>query len=156
MTHGDRSGTRGASRQHAPDTSRFAALARAAIEKHVPESRTAQAAWDLAPGLIWAAWPREDGCWLALGLRRHLDWMTGEAAISRSRSDPETLPLWTGEESAPAGAGYRIRLGLLLHDQDRWWPAGATPKEESERLEWLVIQLRARATGHFARHPVAG
>jgi hypothetical protein len=47
-----------------------------------------------------------------------------------------------------------VRLGELLHDEDRWWPAGGTESELSERLEWLVIQLRARAEGYFARHPI--
>jgi hypothetical protein len=131
----------------------FVVAARAAIEKHVAESRTAAAAWHSGTGVVWVQWPREDGALVGLGLRRHLDWVTGEAALSRAGVDPESLPLWTGEgESVPQG--YRVRLGVLLHDEDRWWPAGVSARELAERLEWLVIQLRVKATTHFAKNPL--
>lgn len=131
----------------------FVQAARAAIEKHVPESRTAAAEWHPGPGILWVRWPREDGTRFGLALRRHLDWVTGEAMLSRGTGDPERLPLATGE-SPPSLAGYRVRLGVLLHDEDRWWPAGVTAGELAERLEWLVLQLRVKAEGYFARHPL--
>jgi hypothetical protein len=134
------------------DTTSFSVIARAAIEKHVPESRTGAASWRVGPGMVWVRWPRGDGTTFALGLRRHLDWVTGAAALSHEESDPETLPFWT-DGAGPAG-GYRIRLGVLLHDEDRWWPAGATTRALSERLHWMALQLRVKAETHFARYPV--
>ncbi|HTM57586.1 MAG TPA: hypothetical protein VL123_04150 [Candidatus Udaeobacter sp.] len=135
-------------------TTSFAVIARAAIEKHVPESRTGSAVWRVSPGMVWVRWPRGDGSWFALGLRRHLDWVTGEAALSREDADPETLPLWTDPEGSRSPAGYRIRLGVLLHDEDRWWPAGTTARALSERLHEMALQLRVKAEPHFARNPV--
>jgi hypothetical protein len=135
-------------------TTAFASVARAAIEKHVPEARTGAATWHPGAGSVWVLWPREEGGWAALGLRRHLDWVTGEAARGRGSVDPESLPLTTDTEELPA-SGYRIRLGVLLHDEDRWWPAGASASELRERLEWLALQLRARSESHFARHPLS-
>ncbi len=102
----------------------FVRAARAAIEKHVAEARTGAAEWRPGAGIIWVRWPRPDGTWFGLALRRHLDWVTGEASLAREAGDPEALPLWTGEGTA-APNGYRIRLGVLLHDEDRWWPGSA-------------------------------
>jgi hypothetical protein len=138
-------------------TSAFSIAARAAIEKHVPEARTAAARWHFGPGSVWVIWTREGGDAFALGLRRHLDWVTGEAALGRGAMDPDKLPLTTGgDDDANSATGYRVRLGVLLHDEDRWWPAGSTPEELKERLEWLVIQLRVKAESHVGRHPLAG
>ena len=136
-------------------TTTFVRAARAAIEKHVAESRTGAAEWRPGAGIIWVRWPRGEGTYFGIGLRRHLDWVTGEASLAREACDPETLPLWTGEGAgAPSPNGYRIRLGVLLHDEDRWWPAGVSARELNERLEWLVLQLRVKAESHFARHPL--
>lgn len=133
----------------------FALLARAAIEKQFPAARTAAAGWRLAPGHVWASWPRADGLIQAVGARRHLDWVTGEAALMRAAGDPDALPAWTGDE-VPAGAheGYRVRLGDLLGDGDRWWPAGEGPRELAQRLEWILIQLMVKTEAHFGRHPL--
>ena len=130
----------------------FASHARAAVEKLVSEARTDSAVWKLSPNAAWVRLPREDGSWHYLGLKRHLDWITGEAAISREPVDLDKLPLWTG--APPAGApGYRIRLGELMHDEDRWWPIEEGERERRERLEWLALQLSVKSATHFARHP---
>lgn len=132
----------------------FAQRARAAIEKHVGEARMPAAEWTTGLNLAWLRWRREDGSWFYLGLRRHLDWVTGEAGIARQAVPLEDLPIVAAEEPSPKGAlGYRIRLGHLLHDEDRWWPAGATPTEERERLEWIALQLRISAEAQFRRIP---
>jgi hypothetical protein len=130
----------------------FASQARAAMEKHVSEARTAKAVWKLSPNMAWVRIPRDDGSWQYLGLRRHLDWITGEAAISREPIDLEKLPLWTGAPPADA-PGYRIRLGELMHEGDRWWPVDEDERERRERIEWLVLQLSVKSATHFARHP---
>lgn len=133
----------------------FARLARAAIEKQFPPARTPAAEWRIAPGHVWVSWPREDGLIEAVGARRHLDWVTGEAALMREPRDPDTLPAWTGDD-VPGGAreGYRIRLGDLIGDGDRWWPAGAGTTELARQLEWITVQLMAKAEAHFSRHPL--
>jgi hypothetical protein len=133
----------------------FARLARAAIEKQFPSARTTAAQWRVEPGHVWASWPREDGLIQSVGARRHLDWVTGEAALMRIARDPDTLPAWTGDD-VPAGAaqGYRIRLGDLLGDGDRWWPAGERPAELAQRLEWILLQLVVKTDAHFSRHPL--
>jgi hypothetical protein len=130
----------------------FASQARDAMEKYVSEARTGSAVWKLSPNAAWVRMPREDDSWHYLGLRRHLDWVTGEAGISREPVEFEKLPLWTGAPPADA-PGYRIRLGELMHDEDRWWPVGADEREQRERLEWLVLQLSVKSATHFVRHP---
>jgi hypothetical protein len=139
----------------APARRTFAQRARAAIQKHIGEARTPAAHWTTAINLAWVRWAREDGTHFYLALRRHLDWVTGEAAIARAPLPLEDLPLLAADDAVPAGApGYRIRLGALLHDEDRWWPAGASPAEEQEQLEWLALQLRTSAESHFRRRPI--
>ncbi len=132
----------------------FARLARDVLEKHVLEVRGATALWAAGPNLARVRWRRADGAYIHLALRRHLDWVTGEAGISREAVELDALPLGAPEASAAAPAGYRIRLGDLLQEGDRWWPAGADRDELCERLEWLALQLKVRADGHFARHPL--
>ena len=133
----------------------FARIARAAIEKQFPPARTEAAKWHVAPGHVWVTWPREDGLIQAVGARRHLDWVTAEAAMMREARDPDTLPAWTGDEvPAEAREGYRVRLGDLLGDGDRWWPAGERPTQLVERLEWILIQLMVKMDAHFMRHPL--
>jgi len=106
---------------------------------------------------VWASWPREDGLIQAIGARRHLDWVTGEAALMRGAGDPDSLPAWTGDE-VPSGArdGYRVRLGDLLGDGDRWWPAGETSAQLAKQLEWILVQLMVKTEAHFLRHPLPG
>ena len=134
---------------------RFASLARAAIEKHVPESRGGRSHWVERPNLSWVCWPRAGGGYSYLALRRHLGWVTGEAAIAGEPIALEDLPLGSADAQA-ATAGHRVRLGDLLGEEDRWWPAGATPAETSRQLEWIVLQIRVKAEAYFARHPPSG
>ncbi len=138
----------------APSDTSFARLARAAIEKHVAEARTAEAHWKLGPNLAWVRWSR-DGSYFYLALRRHLDWVTGEAGVSETPLEFEQLALIAAAEPPAArpaaGEGWRVRLATLLEGEDRWWPAGATPGELSEQLEWLALQLRVRGEGFFGR-----
>ena len=130
----------------------FATLARAAIEKHVPESRRPGVHWVLRPNLAWVRWARSGGGFSFLALRRHLNWVTGEAAIAADARAMEELPL--GAAAAPPdAAGYRVRLGEMLGEADRWWPAGASATETSRQLEWIVLQLRVKADLWFSRHP---
>ncbi|MGH7741576.1 MAG: hypothetical protein ACRENS_06085 [Candidatus Eiseniibacteriota bacterium] len=136
-------------------SSSFALLARAAIEKQFAAARGTKVQWRTAPGHVWASWPRPDGKIEAVGARRHLDWLTGEAALMRVDRDPDTLPGWTGDDVPPgAREGYRVRLGDLLGDGDRWWPAGERPEELAAQLEWILIQLSVKLEAHFARHPL--
>lgn len=117
----------------------FARLARAAIEKRVSEARTEAARWGFKPNLAWVGWTLEDGRSVFLGLRRHLDWVTGEIAVCDTASDLEDVPL--ANDVAPNASG-RFRLGDLVGEDDRWWPAGDTPAEQVEQLEWIALQLR--------------
>lgn len=136
-------------------SSTFARVARAGIEKQFPPARTPGAHWRLSPGHVWVSWPRHDGLIQSVGARRHLDWVTGEAALMREPGDPDALPAWTGDEVPPgAHTGYRIRLGDLLGDGDRWWPAGERPAELATQLEWILIQLMVKIDAHFAAHPL--
>jgi hypothetical protein len=125
----------------------FARAARLAIEKRVPEARTPSATWGFKPNLAWVGWRLQDGRHAYIGLRRHLDWVTGEMATSESAILFDELPLLgdRGLDSADHVTGGRVRLGVLLHDEDRWWPAGETESELVERLEWLALQLRVKA-----------
>ena len=128
----------------------FAALARAAIEKHVPETRAADASWSLGANAVWVRWTLEASRFAYLGLHRHLNWLSGEAGISRAPVALADLHALPGEPSGPV-AGYRIRLGHLLDDQDRWWPAGPDQGQLIERLEWLALQLRVKGNAFFSR-----
>ena len=88
-----------------------------------------------------------------LALRRHLGWVTGEAALAVEPLDLDDLPLGvTG--ALPDAAGYRVRLGELLGGEDRWWPAGSGEEETGRQLEWIVLQIRVKADAWFARHPL--
>jgi hypothetical protein len=122
---------------------RFPEMAREALLKHVAEARKDSAEWGRAPGLVWVRWARADGKFVSIGLRRHLDWVTGEIGISPKPVAHDALPLELGESFDKSA--FRIRLGVLLHEEDRWWPVGETTREIRERLEGLVLQLRVRA-----------
>ena len=130
----------------------FARMARAALEKSVPEARTEAAIWGFKPNLAWVKWTLGDGRSAFLGLRRHLNWVTGEIAISKTESDLDDVPL-AGAESAPEG---RMRLGDLVGEDDRWWPAGDSPSMQADQLEWIAVQLRVhlerRIHPHTRRH----
>jgi len=122
---------------------RFPEMAREALEKHVPEARTEAAVWGRRPGIVWVGWRRPDGRHSSIALRRHLDWATGEVGISPEPVAHDVLPLELGVSfDKPA---FRVRLGVLMHEEDRWWPVGKTTREIRERLEGLVLQLRAKA-----------
>ena len=133
----------------------FARHARAALEKFVPETRTAGAHWTVGVNEAWARFPRADGFHAYVALRRHLDWLTGEAGISR---EPQALSdLFPLPGTAPADApGFRIRLGILLHGEDRWWPAGDSERELVGRLEYLALQLAAKGRTYFRSWPEGG
>jgi hypothetical protein len=113
----------------------------------VAESRTPGADWTFKPNVAWVRWPLADGRHAAVGLRRHLDWVTGEVALSRTDQPVEALPLLAearfDDDQAPDGA--RVRLGVLLHDEDRWWPAGETERDLAEILGWIALQLRVKS-----------
>ncbi|HYM80956.1 MAG TPA: hypothetical protein VEY91_06040 [Candidatus Limnocylindria bacterium] len=129
----------------------FSKLARSAIEKHVPEVRSSEAWWSLANNNVWVRWPAGD-VFAYLALHRHLDWISGEAGISREPHEiGELFPL----PGVPAALvpGYRIRLGHLLDGDDRWWATGEGESELIERLEWLVLQLRVKGAAYFRRYP---
>ena len=140
-------------RRAAPGTQRstFASLARAAVEKHVPESRTGSAHWSFRPNAIAVRWALDGAGFAYIGLYRHLDWLSGEAGFSR---EPHELADLFPLPGAPAGpvAGYRIRLGFLLEGEDRWWSAGADERALIERFEWMALQLRVRGEAYFRRH----
>jgi len=128
----------------------FASLARAAIEKHVPEARAAQAAWVAGPNVAWVRWRHAGGGYSYLALRRHLDWVTGEAGLAREPLPLDRLPLGAAAEQ-PGASGLRVRLGELLGEEDRWWPVGAGEEEDRRQLEWIVLQIRVKAEGFFSR-----
>jgi hypothetical protein len=144
----------GMERRKTPEISRpsFATLARAAIEKHVPEARQPDAWWSLANNAVWVRWPVPDGVFAYIGLNRHLDWLSGEAGVSR---EPRALnALYPLPGVAPTNVpGYRVRLGHLLDHGDRWYPAGKNEAELVERLEWMALQLRVRGAAYFSRLP---
>lgn len=139
-------------RRLAPAGRSFARHARAALEKYLPEARTDATSWRAGANEAWVRFPRADGLYGYVGLRRHLDWVTGEAGVSREpRELGERFALpGTSEDEVP---GYRIRLGELLHAEDRWWPAGQTEPELIERLEWLALQLAVKSGSYFRRWP---
>jgi hypothetical protein len=97
----------------------FARHARAALEKFVPEARTSAAHWNVGVNEAWVRFPRADGLHGYMALRRHLDWLTGEAGIAREpRPLSELVPVpGAVPDDAP---GFRIRLGVLLHGEDRF------------------------------------
>lgn len=121
---------------------RFPEMAREALVKHVPEARTEAAAWGRSPGIVWVRWQRSDGRYASIALRRHMDWATGEVGIASEPLAHDALPLELGVTfDKPA---FRVRLGVLMHEEDRWWPVGETTREIRECLEGLVLQLRAK------------
>jgi len=126
----------------------FAHIARTAIEQGVAEARTSAAEWGSRPNLIWVRWPLPDGWFASIGLRRHLDWVTGELGMSRASADFDAMPLLaharfdTQEVEAHGG---RVRLGVLLGGDDQWWPAGRSEAELAETLGRLALQLRVKA-----------
>src|SRR5437870_1578546 len=91
----------------------FASLARAAIEKHVPEARESEVWWSLGNNAVWVRWPLASIGFAYLGVHRHLQWLSGEVGISREPAAlGELFPL-PGSAVMPV-AGYRIRLGHLI------------------------------------------
>ena len=143
---------RGGTATVAPRPALFARHARAALEKHVPEARGQTAHWKLGTNEAWVRFRRGDGLHGYFALRRHLDWLSGEAGVSREPRELADLFLLPG---VPRGevAGYRIRLGELLHGKDRWWPAGETGTQLDERLGHLALQLAVKGGAHFRRCP---
>ena len=130
----------------------FARHAREALEKHVPETRTPGSHWHLGTNEAWVRFPRPDGLFGYFALRRHLDWVSGEAGIAR---EPKALPELFRLPGHPRGAvaGYRIRLGDLIDGKDRWWPSGDTERQVAERLEMLALQLAVKGRTYFRRWP---
>jgi hypothetical protein len=130
----------------------FARHARSALEKYLPESRTAAARWGSSANLAWVRWLREDGMHVYAALRRHLDWVTGEIGLAREPREHRDLPVVASLPDANA-SGFRLRLGDVLHEEDRWWPAGAGERELIERLEWLALQLSVKGGALLRRWP---
>lgn len=132
----------------------FARHARAALERNVPEVRGPGALWSLGTNEAWVRFPRGDGRYGYYALRRHLDWVSGEAGVSREPRQLAELFLLPG---TPRGevAGYRIRLGDLIHGRDRWWPVGEGVSDLDERLGYLALQLAIKGGAHFRRWPGA-
>ena len=127
----------------------FARLARAAIEKRVAEARTESAHWGFKPNLAWVRWTLADGRSAFLGLRRHLDWVTGEVAVSTIATELEQVSLANASDPTDPG---RLRLGDLLGEDDRWWPTGETPADQAEQLEWIALQLRVHLERRIHPH----
>lgn len=132
----------------------FARHARAALEKYVPEARIAAVHWNVGVNEAWARFPRADGLYAYVALRRHLDWVSGEAGISREPAGLSDLFLLPGTPPAEV-PGFRIRLGDLLHGEDRWWPAGDSERELVEQLEFLALQLAVKGSAYFRGWPGA-
>ena len=130
----------------------FSRHARAALEKHLPEARSTDAHWSIGANLAWVRVPRPDGLYGYFALRRHLDWVTGEAGLSRAPAALAVLFLLPGtpKHGVP---GFRIRLGDLLHGEDRWWPAGESEAELMDCLERLALQLAVKGGAYFRRWP---
>lgn len=126
----------------------FARIARAAIEQGVAEARTPGAQWGFKPNFAFVRWALPDGWYASIGLRRHLDWVTGELGLAREPADLDTLPLLAQarfDTDEVLAHGGRVRLGLLLGGDDQWWPAGEGDGELEETLGRLALQLRVRA-----------
>ena len=102
--------------------------------------------------MVWVRWPLEGGMFAYLGIHRHLNWVSGEAGISRAPVELGELHPLPGLPALPV-EGYRIRLGHLLEDQDRWWSTGTSEPELVERLEWLALQIRVKGNAYFSRFP---
>lgn len=117
----------------------FAARARKILEANLPQARRGDAHWGSGANLAWLRWPTADGRWAYAALRRHLDWVTGEVALSGAPRGLEDLPL--GSAIGDAAGEERVRLGVLLHEEDRWWPAGDGEAALEEQLKWLALQL---------------
>lgn len=118
----------------------FAELARHALEKNVREARRPEAHWGGKANLGWVRWEESEGHHVYLALRRHLDWVTGEIGVSPEPVELEALEL-RAEPDRTDGASYRVRLGHLLHDEDKWWPARGSAKALDECLNFLALQM---------------
>ena len=133
----------------------FARHARVALEKHLPQAGEATAHWHLGTNEAWVRLARSDGWHEYFGLRRHLDWVTGEAGLSRLPADLADLVPLPGPPTA-AVSGFRIRLGDLLHGDDRWWAVGENEDELVKRLDDLALQLAVRGGASLRRWPGVG
>ena len=140
----------GSAALEAPAT--FADHARAAIEKHVPEARDPSAYWVTRANTAWVRFRRPDGFYAYFGLRRHLQWVTGAAGISRTPLELNDLDPLPGAVTVKA-RGYRISIGDLLNKSDRWWPAGRTREEQIECLDSLALQMSVHGRHYFHRWP---
>jgi hypothetical protein len=129
----------------------FATLAREAIQKHVPETRSPEAWWSIANNAVWVRWPLEPGSYAYLGIHRHLDWISGETGVSHEPVDLGQLFPLPGVPAAPV-PGWRIRLGHLIEGEDRWWHAGRDERELVDRLEWMALNLRVKGSAYFRRY----
>jgi hypothetical protein len=136
----------------APRPVLFARHARAAIEKNIPEARAHTAHWSLGTNEAWVRFTRPDGLYGYFALRRHLDWVSGEAGLSRKPCQMVELSLVAGRADNEV-TGYRVRLGELIHGRDRWWPTGDTSSELEEQLNYLALQLGVKGGAHFRRWP---
>ena len=78
--------------------------------------------------------------------------MTGEVGVSREPLELRELRPELGASGTDT-MGARIRLGDLLHEDDRWWPAGVSEPELIARLEFLALQLAVKGRAHYRREP---
>lgn len=142
-----------------PARATFARIARAAIENGVAEARTPAAQWGFKSNFTWVRWPLRDGWYASIGLRRHLDWVTGELGLSREPADLDALPLLAQprfDTDEVAARGGRVRLDVLLGGDDQWWPAGASEAELAETLGRIALQLRVRSERLLHVHAGSG
>jgi len=130
----------------------FGVLARVALMRRVAGARLHDAHWCSRPNLGWVRWPHEDGRLVFCGMRRRMDWITGEIGVSATEVELDELTL-VQSLAAASGEGFRIQLGLLLHGQDKWWSSGGSEKSLGERLDWLAQQMQLRLFSLLSASP---
>lgn len=125
------------------DRQPFGALVRTAIRNRIRESRAHAVFWQSSPNLGWSRWAREDGRYAYCGIRRKLDWITGEMGVAQKPLELDQLTL-IHSLVPPPGEACRIQLGMLLHGQEKWWSSGGTEEGLIERLDWIALQMQLR------------
>jgi hypothetical protein len=127
----------------------FQELAKIALQLRVRDARVTDARWVLAPNLAWVSWKREGDRYAYAGMRRQLDFITGELGASILPVELDDLPLVATPAEAPPEGG-RIQLGSLLHGHGKTWSAGGSEAALIERLDWIAQQLHMRLYAFMA------